>query len=176
MMSIFAPNWLLPKLETDERVLWVGQPDQGIILTAAVLKLNLIGALILLLSFTWNTMVMAWAGLFDGTLHEPKRTLFWALYLGAIAIGLYLIAGIYISDSWSRSRTYYAVTDQAVYRKEARAETRWALNATTELTLSGAVRQNIWIIENGKRQVVFRDLSDGRSIYDLMRGVKEEQT
>ena len=159
-----------------ERLLWSGQPDQGLILTPALLKLNLVGALVLLLAATANTLLMSALGLFDGTVEEPRRMFYWVLYLGAFALGLYLTLGVHMRDAWRRGRTHYAVTEHAAFRREPGASVAsWPLSPDTRIRLTGERRQCIWIASNESFEPVFRDLTDGHVVRELMQRVIEGQ-
>ncbi len=178
------PDWLAPHLAPEERVLWTGQPAQGIVLSAGTLLLNLIGAVILLITLTWTTLVMLAVG-------EPEGSggdiLYKALYVGALALGLYLIVGVHFHDARFRARTHYALTDRAAYRllpggPDAGVR-RSPLNSQTNLAMTGtgARRQilfddRIEKLESGaphRRRIGFQELTEALPVYELMLKIKE---
>jgi len=86
-----------------ERLLWVGQPKQGLLLLELDLFLifyGLFGALVVV-------------SLSVGLAREPSIA---AVLIASpfLAPGLFLAGGHFVVDAWLRRRTYYAVTDRRI--------------------------------------------------------------
>ena len=100
-----------PYLLAGERVLWSGQPKQG-------LSLGSRDALLIPFSLMWGGFAIFWnAAVWLGPFGAEGDTppLFFRLWgLPFLAIGLYLILGRFFHDAWLRKRLAYAVTDQRI--------------------------------------------------------------
>src|SRR5262245_54011005 len=90
-----------PRLDRGEKLLWTGQPVQGLLLTGMDWYL-------IPFSLVWLGITL---GVFNASqtrndaISNPMAWLF-------IAIGLYLLVGRYIVDWMHRSATFYGVTDR----------------------------------------------------------------
>ena len=106
-------------LESGERLLWEGQPKQGVRLQAA-------DAFMIPFSFMWGGFAIFWElaalGLFGfgphakGSSHDPMmvRLIFPLWGIPFVVIGLYIMFGRFFYDAEMRKRTWYAITDQRV--------------------------------------------------------------
>ncbi|MDR2711462.1 MAG: hypothetical protein LBB65_09135 [Burkholderiales bacterium] len=100
---------LQAELEPGERLLWSGQPKQGIyfpqmdtVLFFVWLPFSLLGGIF---SISFGTyFLITYAG-------ELRASVFLVSIL-CILTGFYLLAGHFFWDSYRRSRTYYGVTDK----------------------------------------------------------------
>ena len=91
------------ELEPDERLIWHGQPRQGLLLRGPDWVLVLFGLLWwTFLVFYFAAMVIDGDQLFVGTLFG----------IPFLAVGLYLMPGRFLIDARLRSRTYYGLTDR----------------------------------------------------------------
>ena len=99
-----------PYLFQGERVLWSGQPMQGI-------AFNRSDIIAIPFSLMWGGFAIFWnVGVWtsfpnDGTADDWFFKL-WGLPF--LAVGLYLIAGRFFYDAWVRKRSLYAVTNERV--------------------------------------------------------------
>ncbi len=101
------------ELESDEKLLWVGRPAQGI-------KFRLSDIFLTPFSFIWGGFAFFWEttvllGYFE-TRNEPDgMPIMFPLWgIPFCIIGLYLVFGRYIHDRIRRERTYYAITNKRV--------------------------------------------------------------
>ena len=101
-----------PYLLSGERVLWSGQPKQGLALSGK-------DALLIPFSLMWGGFAIFWnaavwlAPFSNGTGDGPG--VFFKLWgLPFLLIGLYLIFGRFLHDAYLRKRLFYAVSDSRV--------------------------------------------------------------
>lgn len=92
------------RLLPGERVLWEGQPAQGLLMTSR-------DALLIPFSLVWCGFAVFWTFGANGMGAPPFFLLWGAMF---ICIGLYFVVGRFAADAWLRRRTYYAVTDRRV--------------------------------------------------------------
>ena len=90
-------------LGPDERILWAGEPRQG-------LCLRLTDAIAIPFSILWTAFVVV--GIVEAT--QSKNRSFLIGVVPFLLIGLYMLVGRFLVDSWQRARTRYGVTNQRV--------------------------------------------------------------
>lgn len=97
------PPEIVDALDRGERVLWSGQPRQGLAVRVA-------DALLIPFSLLWGgfALVAAWAALHG---REPVGMLVTTVFS---VTGLYLIVGRFFVDAAQRRRTWYAVTNERI--------------------------------------------------------------
>ena len=105
-------NPLQPYLLTGERILWTGQPKQGLALTGKDAFLIPFSLMWGGFAIVWNAMV--WLAPFDTSTGGGPGWLFKLWGLPFLIIGLYLIAGRFFHDAHIRKKLFYAVTDQRI--------------------------------------------------------------
>lgn len=103
-MNLFR-TYLLP----GERVLWTGQPKQGLALSGR-------DAVLIPFSLMWGGFAIFWnVGVWTFPKTGEDTDWFMRLWgLPFLVVGLYLIIGRFIHDAWIRKRLFYAVTNQRV--------------------------------------------------------------
>ncbi|HEX4601664.1 MAG TPA: PH domain-containing protein [Gemmatimonadales bacterium] len=91
------------QLSSHEKLLWTGQPRGG-------LRLRPADALLIPFSLLWCGFAIFWE---LSVLQQPDAPVVFRLWgIPFVAIGLYIVIGRFFGDALSRSRTYYALTDQ----------------------------------------------------------------
>jgi hypothetical protein len=98
-----------PYLFENERVVWTGQPKQGI---------SLSGKDVLLIPFSlmWGGFVIFWnVGVWGGLGDDQAAPVFLRLWgIPFLLVGLYFIFGRFLHDAYIRKHLRYAVTDQRI--------------------------------------------------------------
>jgi hypothetical protein len=108
-MGPFDIEGFRPYLLSGERILWSGQPKQGIAFSAR-------DALLVPFSLLWGGFAIFWNATVwmipDGGNGPDWFFRLWGLPF--LVVGLYMIAGRFWHDAAIRKRLFYAVTDQRV--------------------------------------------------------------
>ncbi|NMN06422.1 MULTISPECIES: PH domain-containing protein [unclassified Novosphingobium] len=101
-----------PYLLTGERILWSGQPKQGLVLGGRDVMLIPFSLMWGGFAIFWNAMV--WFAPFDRDSGASPEWFFKLWGLPFLVVGLYLIAGRFFHDAHIRKMLFYAVTDQRI--------------------------------------------------------------
>jgi hypothetical protein len=92
------------RLLDGERVVWSGQPGQGLRFTGRDLML-------IPFSLLWGGFAVFW----EVSVLQHSPPVFFPLFGAAFVLaGLYLVAGRFVVDAWLRSKTRYAVTNRRI--------------------------------------------------------------
>lgn len=121
-------NPIATRLDPGEKLLWFGQPKQGV-------RLQRQDVFLIPFSLMWGGFAIFWEagvlgfGLFGHSAHhDPANmgvTLFMSLWgIPFVLIGLYIIVGRFFYDAASRRKTFYAVTD----RRAIVLKSLWTMN------------------------------------------------
>lgn len=102
-MTLLSPQ-LAAEVSASEKVLWSGQPRQGIFLRAT-------DAFLIPFSVAWGGFAIFW----EASVIALGAPVFFALF-GSIfvVIGLYLMVGRFFVDARQRAATFYAVTNERI--------------------------------------------------------------
>ena len=102
-MNTISPE-VKAQLSRDEKVLWAGQPKQGVILRGA-------DAFMIPFSLMWGGFAIYWE---LSVLQSDAPAIFVLFGIPFVLIGLYLIVGRFFFEAKQRANTYYGVTDERV--------------------------------------------------------------
>ncbi|MGE8131877.1 PH domain-containing protein [Methylobacterium sp. NPDC080182] len=98
------PEQLRTRLLPNEKVIWWGPPAQGIRLTRR-------DGLLIPFSLLWGGFAIFW----ETTVLRSGAPFPFALFgVPFVLVGLFLIAGRFLFDSWLRQRTMYVLTNRRV--------------------------------------------------------------
>lgn len=95
-----------------ERILWTGQPKQGLVFSGKDILLVPFSLMWGGIAIAWNAA--AWFQAFGGGSGDGPDWFFRLWGLPFLVVGLYLIAGRFLHDASLRRGLHYAVTDQRV--------------------------------------------------------------
>ena len=102
-------------LDPGEKLVWSGQPKQGVRLQAFDLFLIPFSLVWAGFAFFWEATVLGLVPLQGGPTRDNHPPLFFALWgIPFCLIGLYFVVGRFFGDAASRRRTWYGVTDKRV--------------------------------------------------------------
>jgi len=104
-MSFEVERKLRPELSGDERLLWSGMPSQGLLFRPT-------DVLMVPFSLMWGGFAIFWEYSVVSSKGAPVFFSLWGIPF--VLVGLYMIVGRFLVDSYQRARTYYGVTDQRV--------------------------------------------------------------
>ncbi len=100
MIAIDFTNRLLK----GEKIVWTGQPSQGLLFTGQ-------DWLLIPFSLLWGGFAIFW----ESSVLATKSPVFMKLWgVPFLLIGLYLVAGRFLLDTWVRRGIRYAVTNQRI--------------------------------------------------------------
>jgi hypothetical protein len=174
-------------LDPGERLVWNGQPKQGIRLQAS-------DWIAIPFSLLWCSFALFWEALALG-LYQPKSGQthpgsFMALFgLPFVLIGIYMVVGRFFGDALTRRKTWYGVTDKRVIILSSFLGTRLSsidLANLTNLNLierkdnSGDVQfgfiADLGMYNSRRRPLIpgFYQIPDARRVYNLIREVQQK--
>ncbi len=90
------------ELNPAERIIWSGQPQQGLLLRP-------IDAFMIPFSLLWCGFAFFWE---LGVISDGAPFIFMIWGIPFILVGLYFVFGKFLVDNLQRKKTYYALTDQ----------------------------------------------------------------
>jgi len=101
-LRMFAKDF--GELLSGERILWSGQPQQGLLLTS-------MDVFLIPFSLFWAGFAIFW----EMTVLQSKAPPSFALFgIPFILIGIYVAAGRFFVDAWMRRNTHYALTNRRI--------------------------------------------------------------
>jgi hypothetical protein len=184
-------------LDSGERLLWSGQPKQGLRLQAG-------DALLIPFSLMWGGFAIFWEASALGLVtmsHQhvphvgdpppPGPPIFMAIWgIPFVLVGLYMIVGRFFVDAAARRKTWYGVTDQRLIILKSlfnRSVSSFdyaqlaALNLTERGDRSGDITFGAPFVpadfgtRSNRRTMIpgFYLLPDARRIYDVIRSAQQ---
>ena len=129
-----SPNTIQNELERDlssgERLLWSGQPQQGVMLRSS-------DALFIPFSVLWCGFAIFWESM---ALRAPNAPVIFPLWgIPFVLVGLYMVLGRFFIDARQRKYTFYGLTNERVlivWGKPSRSVKSISLNTLGELSLT----------------------------------------
>ena len=92
-------------LDRGERVIWSGQPRQGVTLRGS-------DAFAIPFSLFWTSFVIFWEW---NVTHAPNASAFMVIWgIPFVLVGLHLLIGRFFVDAAARRRTFYALTSERI--------------------------------------------------------------
>lgn len=102
-MNTISPE-IKNQLSRDEKILWSGQPKQGIVIRGADMFM-------IPFSLMWGGFAIFWE---LSVLRSDAPTFFTLWGIPFVLVGLYLIIGRFFFEAKQRANTFYAVTNERV--------------------------------------------------------------
>lgn len=130
-----------PQLQSGERVLWVGQPQKGLMLRSQ-------DAFLIPFSLLWCGFAIFWEASVATSHNAPAFFLLWGAAF--VAVGLYIVFGRFITDATVRDKTVYAVTNERVLIRSG----LWTIG-TRSLYLDGLSEMNVSDDANRRGTITF---------------------
>lgn len=118
------------KLLDGEKIVWSGQPGQGIILVVH-------DAIMIPFSIMWGGFAIFWEVIVITNEKSPFFMKIWGVPF--VIVGVYLIFGRFVLDSYIRKRMYYAVTSQRILIMRSRpfaSFTTLSINRISDLKIT----------------------------------------
>lgn len=148
-----------PYLFAGERILWSGQPKQGLAFARSDL-------LAVPFSLMWGGFAISW-NFSVWSLPKTAGDTDWFMRLWGLPflfVGLYLIVGRFFYDAWIRSHSYYAVTNDRILilRRGSRPK-------LTSREIRSLPMFELTEYRDGTGTIAF-DSTDGYSMFDRRRG------
>ena len=172
------------ELSSGERVLWNGQPRQGVGLSAGDVYM-------IPFSLLWGGFAIFW----EWSVLNSGAPIFFALWgIPFVGVGLYMIFGRFFVEAWQRSRTYYAVTNERILIIDGGFKTTVrsvSLRSLTDMSLTEsaegegsisfgasnlpAMFRNLsgWPGMKDRMGPVFDRIADARRVRDLIQGAQK---
>jgi hypothetical protein len=182
-----AQTALMREISPAERLLWSGMPRQGIRFRGGDL-------FAIPFSLLWGGFAIFWE---YNVVISNKAPFFFVLWgVPFVLVGIYIIAGRFFFDSYRRSQTYYAVTDQrllilsGIWSREVKALSLQNLNeiSLTERSDGGGDiafgsinsmyamwRGPGWPGMDNRMVPTFELLDDVRQVYDLIKQTQRKK-
>ena len=175
-----------PYLLSGERILWFGQPKQGLALSSKDALLIPFSLMWGGFAIFWNAMV--WLAPFDGGAEGSPDWFFKLWGLPFLVIGLYLIVGRFFHDAYFRKKIFYAVTDQRILtlrrsifisldiRRLPRLELSEHRDGTGTLAFDASNNMSMgrmngigWWLPGGGSSSQFFRIQQPRKVYEIIR-------
>ncbi len=181
MLNSDIANQFRFELDPNERILWAGQPRQGLILRPQDIFM-------IPFSLLWGGFAIFW---FISVLSIEGSGFFALFGVPFVLVGLYLIFGRFFFDSWMRKNTFYAITNQRILiRNGGRVSSLTSINlsAIPEITLQehrtgrasiffGALPPQLGPFAAKVRSQAgpfFDQIENGQQVYQILRRAQQD--
>lgn len=180
-MTVGAAEGWQGLLDPGERILWQGQPDSRIDIRDIEPRRSLFGLAILVFALFWSFSAMA--ALADG----GPALIFLAAGMFFILLGAREAFGYLLIDAFTRSQTWYTLTDSRAFiateflgRRKLRS---YPISGQTVLELTDGTPGSVTFTKthmpsrrgSRRRMIGFHRIADARHVYDLMRRIQRGQ-
>ena len=175
-------------LDPGERILWTGQPEQGLRFTRQRLFGSFLGLFVLGFALFWTAGASGGLWMPGGPKLEGSLGWFFIIFplfgLPFIAIGLYATIGHFFHDARIRGRTRYALTNRRALIAVASATrklTSWPIRPETVIDYQPGQPATIHLATDVSRdsdgditrtRVGFDLIADGAQVYRLIRDIQ----
>lgn len=159
-MNFDATQVIQSELEPRERLLWAGQPTQGV-------KLRGSDGFMIPFSFLWGGFAIFWE---YSVIQNGAPFIFMLFGIPFVLVGLYIMFGRFFIEAKQRSKTFYGLTNERVvitsglFRKKVKSLN---LRTLTDISLSES--------SNGSGSVSFGNSSPFTSMFGGMSWPGMEQ-
>jgi hypothetical protein len=186
--SVEAQNRFTGELESGERLLWSGRPDNRRWISQH-------DALLIPFSMLWGGFAIFWEATALSSTAARSSVIFPFFGVPFVLVGLYLMVGRFFARRWIRRRTLYAVTDRRVivvapsWPRGERTTSVWLRSyPPVEKRLTRDGRGTLWIGSFGSAQrwiasepgwpggrmmstnaIVFDGIPDAANVYTTIR-------
>ena len=188
-MNVDLEQRIRTDLQRDEKLLWIGQPAQG---------LRLRGSDVFLIPFSimWAGFAFYWESSVTQQDNAPTFFVVWGIPF--VLMGIYILVGRFFVDAAVRARTCYALTSQRaiilsgywtrelkslslrtlpqVSLKEGPGERGTIELGTTAWPGGFMFRGTSWPGARKYQPPCFEMIEDPRRVYDLLRAAQHEAT
>ena len=166
-------------LDPDEKLIWQGAPATGLRFSGAGFILSFFGIFFLSFALFWVGMAASIGG---GSGIEAAFPLFGVPF---VLVGIWLVAGHWFFDAYKRKHARYALTSKRALIARTvfgRRMESYPIERGNQIRLiSGTLdtvhfAQKTYRTKNGTqvKNIGFRFIRDGQSVYDLLRKVQED--
>lgn len=172
-------------LDSDEKLLWDGEPAAGIRVRGGDIAQSVFGLFFGGFAIFWVTMA---SSMMSGSSFGDDMGFFRFFPLFGvpfIIVGAYMVIGQYFWKAFVRSRTRYALTTKRAFIAKSawgRSLKSFSISADTQLEYEPGQEATIWFAKEerrgskGRRYTVkkgFEYIPDGDRVYRLMRQVQQ---
>jgi hypothetical protein len=185
-MVVTSEPEIAQELTGTERLLWAGQPRQGIVLRPS-------DVFMIPFSLLWGGFAVFWE---TGVILEGAPWFFALWGVPFVLVGFYIVVGRFFWDARRRSRTFYGLTDQrAIIVSSGTSRKVKSLNLKTLSDISlteksdgtgtitlGPVNSLAWWWAGTNWPGVpqgppsFEMVQDAKQVYDILRQAQSEST
>jgi hypothetical protein len=163
-------------LDPEERILWQGRPDGGIVISVANIASGAFGLFFAGFALFW--MIMA----------SQAGGVFWMFGLLHFSVGIGISFGPIVGGAFIRRHTWYTLTDRRAFVAtdvpiKGKTLDSYPITRDTRISFEEGGLSNIHFAEGmryrgGKKRlspIGFERIPDGREVYRLLRDIQKAQ-